>query len=270
MEEVKLICCDIDDTLLAKDKSLPEVNCIAIRKAVNEKKVPFVILSGRNAPSVRDFMSQIGITGVVPSLGGCLIENWDGSIIEEHNIDKNLALELYNLGNEMDCLLFAYYRNNWFLEPHHDYWADYESYALKTPAIIANLPNLFKTINPNKALGVSKDTEKVKAFMDVINQKYKGIVEAFLSSPNYLEIVPHGVNKGTAIDVLCRYYNIKKCNVMAIGDYYNDIDMFKTAGMPVAVNNAPDEIKALAKYVTMADCTHGAVAEAIEHFVLNC
>lgn len=268
MEEVKLICCDIDDTLLAKDKSLPEVNCIAIRKAVLERNIPFVIISGRNTPSVRNYMKDIGITGIVPSLGGCLIENWDGNIIEEHSIDKDVALELYNLAKEMDCLIFAYYRDNWFLEPHNDYWANYESYALKTPATIANLPTLFKTINPNKALGVSKDPVKLKAFMDVLKEKYRGVVDAFLSSPSYLEIVPHGVNKGTAIDALCRYYGIEKCNVMAIGDYYNDVDMFKTAGIAVAVNNAPEDIKAIVKHVTVADCTHGAVAEAIEKFAL--
>lgn len=267
MEEVKLICCDIDNTLLAKDKSLPEENCIAIRKAVLEKKIPFVIISGRNAPSVRNYMNQIGITGVIPSLGGCLIEDWEGNIIEEHNINKNVALELYNLAKDMGCLLFAYYRNNWFLEPHNDYWAEYESSALKVPATIEDLPTLFKKINPNKALGVCKDSVKLHAFMDAINQKYKGVLEACLSSPFYLEIIPYGVNKGTAIDALCRYYNIKKCNVMAIGDYYNDIDMFKTAGISVAVNNAPDEIKAIATHVTSADCTHAAVAEAIEHFL---
>lgn len=269
MEKTKLICCDIDDTLLAKDKSLPEVNCQAIRKVVLEEKIPFVIVSGRNVPSVKDFMNQIGIKGVVPSLGGCYIEDWDGNPIEEHNIDKVVALEIFELAKAMDCIIFAYDRKDWFVEPGHDAWTNYEAYALRIPAVITNIPNLFKTLNPNKVLGVSSETEKVKALMEEVNKRYNGIVKAFLSSPNYLEIVPYGINKGTAIDVLCRYYGIKKDNVMVIGDYYNDIDMFKVAGISVAVNNAPEDIKALATYVTDADCTHGAVAEAIQRFVVR-
>lgn len=268
MEKVKLICCDIDDTLLAKDKSLPEANCLAIKKVVKEKNIPFVILSGRSSLSVRDYMKQIGITGVVPSLGGCLIEDWNGNVIEEHNVNKTIALDLYNSAKEIGCILFAYYRNRWFIEPHNDYWEEFEANAVKIPATHADLPTFLKTTNPNKLLGVSNDPAKLKALLDVIKHKYNDVVDAFLSAPFYLEIVPHGINKGTAIDALCKYYNIEKCNVMAIGDYYNDVDMFKTAGISVAVNNAPDDIKAIAKYVTCADCTHGAVAEAIEKYAM--
>ena len=269
MEKTKLICCDIDDTLLAKDKSLPEANCKAIRKAVLEENIPFAILSGRSAPSVRDYMKQIGVQGVIPSLGGCLIEDWNGNILEENNIESAVALELYDLAKSMNCLFLAYYRDDWYIEPQNHYWEEYEYYAVKIKPIVTSVPPVLKKINPNKTLGVCQETSKLKQLQQAILQRYAGIVDCFLSSPNYLEIVPHGVNKGTAIDALCRHYGIKKDNVMAIGDYYNDVDMFKTAGISVAVNNAPDDIKAMTTYVTSADCSHGAVAEAIERFCIR-
>ncbi len=269
MEKTKLICCDIDDTLLAKDKSLPEANCQTIRKAVLEENIPFAIISGRSAPSIRDYMNQIGIQGVIPSLGGCLIEDWDGTIIEENNIDSAVALELYDLAKSMDCLFLAYYRDDWYIEPNNYYWEEYEYYAVKIKPIVTSIPPVLKNIKPNKTLGVCQETSKLKQLQEAISQRYSGVVDCFLSSPNYLEIVPHAVNKGTAIDALCRHYGIKKDNVMAIGDYYNDVDMFKTAGISVAVNNAPEDIKAMTTYVTSADCSHGAVAEAIERFCVR-
>ncbi len=269
MEKTKLICCDIDSTLSFDHLGIPEINKKTIRKAVLEEGIHFAIISGRNALSVKDFMDQIGIKGVLPSLGGALLEDWDGNLIEEHTIDKELALELYTLAKEMGCILFAYHRSDWFLEPCNDFWANYESKALKIPAKLASLPELFQTTKIHKLLGVSRDSDKVTALMNKINKRYKGIIDAYKSSPYYLEIMLHGVNKGTAINALCKHYDIKKDNVMAIGDYYNDVDMFKTAGISVAVNNAPEDIKALTTFVTSADCEHGAVAEAIERFCVR-
>ncbi len=269
MEKTKLICCDIDNTLSFDHLGIPEINKKVIRKAVLEDGLHFAIISGRNTLSIKDFMNQIGIKGTIPSLGGALIEDWEGNIIEEHSIDKELALELYYLAKEMGCILFAYHRSDWFLEPNNDFWANYESKALKIPAKFASLPKLFQTTKIHKLLGVNRDSDKVTALMNEINKRYEGIVDAYKSAPFYLEILLHGVNKGTAINALCKYYGIKKENVMAIGDYYNDIDMFKAAGISVAVNNAPEDIKALATYVTNADCEHGAVAEAIERFVVR-
>ena len=56
---------------------------------------------------------------------------------------------------------------------------------------------------------------------------------------------------------------------MAVGDYYNDLDMFRTAGISVAVANAPDDVKAVTTYVTSRDSEHCAVAGAIERFALR-
>ena len=54
---------------------------------------------------------------------------------------------------------------------------------------------------------------------------------------------------------------------MSLGDYYNDIDMFKASGISVAMANAPDDIKQMATYVTQADNVNAGVAEAIYRFL---
>ena len=49
----------------------------------------------------------------------------------------------------------------------------------------------------------------------------------------------------------------------------NDISMVEAAGVGVAVANAREELKAVADYITVADNNNGAVAEAINKFILN-
>lgn len=267
--KTKLICSDVDSTLVDDYKKLSPKNREAIRKAVLEEGMHFAIISGRIAPSVRRYMDEIGITGVVPSLGGCLIEDWDGTIIEENVVDGRLAIKINDLIKAMDCLCFAYHHNDWYIDPGHPDWIKSEADATDTIGVVEDLTGLFGRINPNKLLGVHSDTDRVKRLSDAILERYSNEVDCFLSSPMYLEIVPKGVNKGTAVDALCRHYGIERSNVLAIGDYYNDIDMLRIVGVPVTVRNAPDDIKAVARYVTESDCNNSAVAEALERFAVR-
>ena len=56
--------------------------------------------------------------------------------------------------------------------------------------------------------------------------------------------------------------------MMAIGDSPNDMAMLLASGMPVAVGNAEDEVKAIAEYIAPSNDEDG-VADAVEKFVLN-
>jgi hydroxymethylpyrimidine pyrophosphatase-like HAD family hydrolase len=62
-------------------------------------------------------------------------------------------------------------------------------------------------------------------------------------------MMPKGASKGTALSDLCSLLGVPIGNTYAIGDYYNDIEMMKYAGHAVAVDNAPDEVKAVANEI---------------------
>ena len=55
---------------------------------------------------------------------------------------------------------------------------------------------------------------------------------------------------------------------MAIGDAPNDVEMLRWAGLPVAVDNAWPEAKAVARFIAPANIDDG-VAVAIEKYVLK-
>jgi Cof subfamily protein (haloacid dehalogenase superfamily) len=87
-------------------------------------------------------------------------------------------------------------------------------------------------------------------------------VELTESEPEYLEFLPAHVSKGQALDRLSRYLGIEQHNVMAIGDYLNDVEMISWAGYGVAMGNAMAEVKAVAQAVTTTN-NEGGVARAI-------
>ena len=82
---------------------------------------------------------------------------------------------------------------------------------------------------------------------------------------HYTEISAENINKWTAIEVLSDILKISKDEIMAIGDNVNDIKMIEEAGIGVAMDNAWDDIKEKADYVTKSNEEDGG-AYAIEKF----
>ncbi len=264
---IKLVSIDVDFTLVDNDKNIPRENLRAIRWARFERGIHITINSGRIAPSVKAYMDELGIEDAYPSLGGCIVQEGNGRIIEEHFIDKGVAQQIYELGKALDCAMFMYHHDNWYLDPGQQYWVDSETKASRVQGTVTDTRELLLSTRPNKILAANMEPERTDILQRRIMERFSDEVDCFKSSPWYLEIMPKGVNKGTAIQALCRYYGIGKENVMSIGDYYNDMDMLKASGLPVAMANSPADIKAIAKYVTKADNNGCGVAEALRTLI---
>jgi Cof subfamily protein (haloacid dehalogenase superfamily) len=58
-----------------------------------------------------------------------------------------------------------------------------------------------------------------------------------------LDILPPGCSKGSAIGRLAATLGIRREEIMAIGDNYNDVEMLNYAGQPVLMANAPAELR---------------------------
>ena len=264
---VKLICIDVDNTLVDDQKNIPGPNREALRWAHFEKGAHIAINSGRIGPSTRDYMERLGVQDAYPSLNGCIVQDWDGSIIEENNIDRNVALEINAIAKELKCTMFIYHHDLWYLDSGNDYWAESEYKATNIRGTITDTDSLIREIVPNKMLGVQIDPSVTDTLQKRISERFFSYVDCFKSDPRFLEIVPKGISKGTAVKALCRHYGIQKDDVMSIGDYYNDLDMFFASGISVAMANAPEDIRRQVTYVTKADYKNCGVAEAIYRFL---
>ena len=62
-----------------------------------------------------------------------------------------------------------------------------------------------------------------------------------------LDLMPHGVSKGKALENLARRLGVGRKETMAIGDNWNDVDMIEWAGQGVIMGNAADDLRAMAK-----------------------
>jgi hydroxymethylpyrimidine pyrophosphatase-like HAD family hydrolase len=74
-----------------------------------------------------------------------------------------------------------------------------------------------------------------------------------------------GFDKGTAVEWLARHYGVELEEVVAVGDWLNDVPMFRKVGLSFAMAQAPDEVRDAASEVLEADDEQGGgIAEAAE------
>ncbi|WP_101911536.1 HAD family hydrolase [Marasmitruncus massiliensis] len=88
------------------------------------------------------------------------------------------------------------------------------------------------------------------------------------SEPGTVDIMPGGVNKWLATKWIADSLGIAAEDIVSAGNYRNDIELIAGAGVGVAVQNAPNDVKSHADYITQRSNCEGAVAELIEKFIL--
>lgn len=66
--------------------------------------------------------------------------------------------------------------------------------------------------------------------------------------PFVLEIVQIGINKSIALNAFCDQFDCQPHQVLAFGDGMNDLEMISAAGYGVAMSNADEKLKSVAKF----------------------
>lgn len=103
--------------------------------------------------------------------------------------------------------------------------------------------------------------------MNELDQKFYDRYSVVRSSKIFLEFLNKTTHKGSALKALANYLDLDIQETMAIGDAGNDLEMIKTAGIGVAMENAFEEVKKVADFITTSNEQDG-VANAIKRFIL--
>ena len=122
------------------------------------------------------------------------------------------------------------------------------------------------TGDPHKILviGTPPQVEKLD-----LNVRAAGIaVHTVQSETTYLEFLPPGASKGTALAAMCEVLGMRPDQAIAVGDGWNDVEMIEAAGLGVAMATAPEGVRARADHVC-ASADEDGVREVLERFILS-
>lgn len=254
-----LVLTDMDNTLLTRNKQLTKAN-IATIQLFTTMGGRFAVSTGRVAESVSGYTEILDCMVPCITSGGCILYDFkdNRALINEimpRVVAKRVVGEVIRRFPQLGIMVNGADGGNYVLrsEKHLQtlFYDEHITYFLRP----------FEDLPPdwNKILfaGPKSLLEDVKEY--VARQNYPGLYFVYTAS-NYFELLPLGVNKGTAVEQLCTLLHIPVENTIVIGDYYNDIDMMQVAGYKVAMGNAPKEIKALADEIT-GDCDESGVGQ---------
>lgn len=265
----KMIVLDLDDTLLRDDHTISPRTKDALMKA-QEAGIKVVLASGRptfGMVHIADELSLAEYGSYILSFNGGKIINWS---TKEDVFTSTLAPEvshaLYDLSQREDVFIHTYVNDEIITADDNEYTrieADITGLPIKI------VPDFKEAVDvPVVKLLMVEDPEKLVQVEGKLQQELADQFSIMRSKPYFLEFTEKGVTKGTSLHALINQLGIKREEVIAIGDSYNDVSMIEFAGLGVAMGNAPADIKELADYVTETNMNDG-VAKVVEAFILN-
>lgn len=101
-----------------------------------------------------------------------------------------------------------------------------------------------------------------------MRKEFGNILNIFRSEPYFMEITPPGVDKAFGLEQLLQRTGIHREELICCGDGYNDISMIEFAGLGAAMENAQNEVKAVADIITDTNDNDG-VAYIVENYMKN-
>ncbi len=263
-----LLACDIDGTLLLSDY-LPPRNLEKIKYFVSEGGA-FSLATGRTAGAISTVTSRI------PNISPSIVAN--GSMIYDIQNDKSLY-EIFVPKDDRHIVksvidgcdtvgIEIHSGKNVLVVNQNQETIDHEKYEN-----LDALPLDYEAAlgyNWNKVLYLFTNSEEATAVKQIIskiehNSQFVD-TSAVIDGRRryYYEHVPKNISKATSLKLLCKMLNIKEGCCFAIGDYYNDLEMIKTADIGAALVDSPDEVKAAATTI-VCEAQSGAVADFIDY-----
>ncbi len=266
----KLVAIDMDGTLLKEDKTISERTKKAIQSA-REKGVTVVLATGRPIEGVSRYLEELDMyteNDYVLSYNGALIQKTKSKEAVAKVALKGEDLHyLRKLSDELGVNIHAFSEKSGLITPKNSKYTEVEADINKIEIHEINIDNISDDEVMIKIMMID-EPEILGAAMEKLPKEVYEKYTVVRSAPFFLEFLNKKVNKGVGVELLAKHLGIKKEEVMTFGDAGNDLHMIKYAGLGVAMENAFDEVKEAADYITDSNENDG-VAKAIEKFILE-
>ena len=267
----KLLVLDIDGTLLDKNGAISAEDRDALAR-VGDLGLPVSLATGRVATACSEVISQLSLDSYHIFFDGALVSAPDhGKEIYVQPIDKMVVKQAVEFAQLNGINLDFYSADQYFVG--RETWAsDIRRDFYHTPPAVVDIGKLWQQERIIKgALTLRSPEEKTKA--ELLYLQFKDSLSFSLTKTpaypevDFINVLAPGVSKGRALSALASHLGISLTEIMAIGDGPNDISLLSSAGLAVAMGGAPDELKAVADYITL-DVDHNGLAAAINKFLL--
>ena len=268
--EYKMIVLDLDGTLTNRDKIITPRTKQALMEAQKMGKI-VVLASGRPTAGIKPLAEELELAAY-----GSYILSYNGGMITNCGTGEVVFSSLRPVDSNEKIIGLA-----------EEYGVDILTY--EGEEIITNnkeCPYAVKESNINHLpLRQVEDMKgyvsfPVPKFLMLDDGDYLVTVEprvkaamgrdfsVYRSEPFFLEVMPKGIDKAQSLGRLLERIGMKREEMIACGDGYNDLTMIQYAGLGVAMENAVLPVRNAADYITASNNEDG-VGLVVEKFMLG-
>lgn len=270
--DIKWCVFDLDGTLLNKKGELTRATIATVRQVI-QAGITVVLATGRSPLFIKKIVAQLGVVcPVISCNGGLIVDIRQDDILFSKTIPDYMVQKIakYCLQQQAETFVYSY---------DHIYYSNPSSRTLKYQRYNTEVQASFKI--PLREMRSGNDLplgQVIKFFICNLDEVQASEFEQLFNSQNQLtlvssakkalDIMANGVSKGTGLNFMAEKIGMDLAQTAVFGDNFNDISMLQLAGCPIAVGNAEEAVKAVAKYVTGSNDEDG-VAQALRKYVLT-
>ena len=268
LKNIKIVVSDLDGTLLKNDGSVGVETKKLIRE-LHKYDVLFSFATGRLHSAVTDIAKDLEIENPIISLDGSLIKDYpSGETIFESFLKKKYVEKAVKFADDYllnvalchsDAIYFTEF-NTVIPKLLNKFGAKYKEVSTYNNLMDQTLEIVF--VGDNKeSIEFVKDKFTFPYAFDCNASYYRSQSKRGLY---YLDIRRAGSSKGKGLKRLLKYLQIKTHQSVVMGDWYNDISMFESDAIKVAVANSIPELIRNADHVTERSNNNEGPAEFLE------
>jgi len=262
----KMIVSDVDGTLFKSGNEIEEQTARLIEQYQQAGGI-FTLATGRMKKAIEPFIEKLKIqVPVIVYNGAQVIDPLNNQVILSCQLAPVFAAKALEIVNEFPVSPIVHVQQQPYVKEHNQ---DILAHMNKDGIECMITDNLAEHIlkSPTKMLIIGDPKVLHEVEQALLKENLAGY-QAVYSDKNYLELLPEGASKGSALRVLASNLGISLKEIVAVGDERNDISMLMVAGMGVAVANAADEVKGMADMVTAGSWNKG-LEEVVEAVLKN-
>lgn len=262
---VRLVVTDVDGTLVDGDKKLTEATIAAVKR-LRDAGVAFTVISARPMSGIKPLLAPLALDADVGAFNGGVIFRRDGTIVSRHTIDERVARGVVEMAADEQVDTWVFADDQWYAtDGEGPHTASERVSSDQEPVVRADFDDLLD--RADKITFVSDDADRLHAFYERAHGRYGERATIAQSQTYYLDVTALDANKGDGVAALAAANGVDLSDTAVIGDQHNDLPMLTRAGLPIAMGNAPDDVKARASKVTRSNDADG-VAHAIDTIIL--
>jgi len=249
-QQYRLVVFDLDGTLVDENLQMKaeDLDCI---QELRRAGAQITLATGRTFESALPYVEKLGIElPVILCNGAAIVHPLSGEVLCQRRLPEEPVLILLQRAGEagLDSLLYT------------DPLSSCPCVSRLTPRLAEFiLLEGLHCVELNDLAGVVHGDQPIKiqivgeqsALLELQRffRRVTPEISLLPTQSDYLEAMPAGVSKGTALQKISEYTDIPLSQIVAFGDSVNDEQLIALAGFGVAMADAPEQVREAAKAV---------------------